>query len=70
VAESTVKRLYVVSFDALLTRWDKCINVGGGYVEKCFLQVPIAHALRFISICDLFTDSPIYKQNNNTRKRN
>jgi hypothetical protein len=21
-------------FDALAKRWDKCINVGGGYVEK------------------------------------
>jgi hypothetical protein len=21
-------------FDALLKRWDECINVGGGYVEK------------------------------------
>jgi hypothetical protein len=21
-------------FDALVKRWDKCINVGGGYVEK------------------------------------
>jgi hypothetical protein len=22
------------AFDALVKRWDKCINVGGGYVEK------------------------------------
>jgi hypothetical protein len=21
-------------FDALLKQWDKCINVGGGYIEK------------------------------------
>jgi hypothetical protein len=21
-------------FDALVKRWDKCMNVGGGYVEK------------------------------------
>jgi hypothetical protein len=21
-------------FDALVKRWDKCINIGGGYVEK------------------------------------
>jgi hypothetical protein len=28
--------------------------------NKCFLQVRISHVLRFISICDLFTDSPSY----------
>jgi hypothetical protein len=25
---------YAVGFDALVKRWDKCINVGGGYVDK------------------------------------
>jgi hypothetical protein len=24
---------YSAGFDALVRRWDKCINVGGGYVE-------------------------------------
>jgi hypothetical protein len=28
------KDFYFVGFDALIKRWDKCINVGGGYVEK------------------------------------
>jgi hypothetical protein len=28
------KGFYVASFDALVKRWDKCINVGGEYVEK------------------------------------
>jgi hypothetical protein len=28
------KRLYAEGFDALVKRWDKRINVGGGYVEK------------------------------------
>jgi hypothetical protein len=28
------KDFYAVGFDALVKRWDKCINVGGGYVEK------------------------------------
>jgi hypothetical protein len=28
------KDLYVVGFNALVNRWDKCINAGGGYVEK------------------------------------
>jgi hypothetical protein len=28
------KDLYVVCFDALVKRWHKCMNVGGGYVEK------------------------------------
>jgi hypothetical protein len=25
---------YVADFHALVKRWDKCINVGEGYVEK------------------------------------
>jgi hypothetical protein len=41
----------------MVKRWDKCINVGGGYVEKCFTNIT---CLRFISICDLFTESPSY----------
>jgi hypothetical protein len=28
------KYFYAASFDTLVKRWDKCINVGGGYVEK------------------------------------
>jgi hypothetical protein len=28
------KDFYAPGFDALVRRWDKCINVGGGYVEK------------------------------------
>jgi hypothetical protein len=34
VAETTVKRLLCAGFDALVKRWDKCMKVGGGYVEK------------------------------------
>jgi hypothetical protein len=33
-AEATVENLYAAGFDALLNRWDKCINVDGGYIEK------------------------------------
>jgi hypothetical protein len=29
-----LKDFYVAGFDALIKRWDKCTNVGGGYVEK------------------------------------
>jgi hypothetical protein len=25
---------YAAGFDALVKRWDKCVSVGGGYVEK------------------------------------
>jgi hypothetical protein len=32
--ETTVKNSYAAAFDALAKRWDKCINIGGGYVEK------------------------------------
>jgi hypothetical protein len=28
------KDSYAACFDSLVKRWDKCINVGGGYVEK------------------------------------
>jgi hypothetical protein len=28
------KDFYAVACDALVRRWDKCINVGGGYIEK------------------------------------
>jgi hypothetical protein len=28
------KDFYAVGFNALVKRWDKCINVGGGYVKK------------------------------------
>jgi hypothetical protein len=28
------KDFCAVGFDALVKHWDKCINVGGGYVEK------------------------------------
>jgi hypothetical protein len=36
------------------------MNVSGGYVEKemFFFQDRISRVVRFISICDLFTDSP------------
>jgi hypothetical protein len=34
VAETTVKNFYAAGFDALVKRSDKCISVGGGYVEK------------------------------------
>jgi hypothetical protein len=28
------KDFYAAGFDTLEKRWDKCINVGGGYYEK------------------------------------
>jgi hypothetical protein len=30
------KYFYDAGFDALVKRWNKCISVGGGYVEKYF----------------------------------
>jgi hypothetical protein len=41
------KDFYAASFDALIKQWDKCINVGGGYIEKYFFQFRILHVLRF-----------------------
>jgi hypothetical protein len=34
VAETTVKNFYAAGFDASVKRWDRSLNVGGGYVEK------------------------------------
>jgi hypothetical protein len=28
------KDFYAAGFNALVKQWDKCINAGGGYVEK------------------------------------
>jgi cation transport regulator ChaB len=28
------KDFYAVGFNTLIKQWDKCINVGGGYVKK------------------------------------
>jgi hypothetical protein len=28
------KDFYAVGFDALVQRWDKCLDIGGGYVKK------------------------------------
>jgi hypothetical protein len=28
------KDFYAAGFDALIKRWDKCVNVGGGHVAK------------------------------------
>jgi hypothetical protein len=28
------KDSYVAGFNALVKQWDKCINIGGGYVKK------------------------------------
>jgi hypothetical protein len=52
---------YDAGFEAPVKRWDKCISVGGGHVEKYFFfQFRISHVLRFISICYLFADSSSY----------
>jgi hypothetical protein len=32
--EQSKEFFYAADFDALVKRWDKCINVGVGYVEK------------------------------------
>jgi hypothetical protein len=33
------KDFCAAGFGTLVEQWDKCINIGGGYVEKCFFQV-------------------------------
>jgi hypothetical protein len=44
----------------VLMHWDKCINVGEGCQEVNVFSRFEYHVLQFISICDLFTDSPSY----------
>jgi hypothetical protein len=34
MAETTEINYYAAGFDPLVKRWDMCINVSGGYVEK------------------------------------
>jgi hypothetical protein len=37
VAETTVRYFCAAGFDAPVKQWDRCVRVGGGYVEKsCF----------------------------------
>jgi hypothetical protein len=48
-------------FAALVKRRDKCINAAKDMLRnRSFCEVRMSHVLRFISICDLFTDSPSY----------
>jgi hypothetical protein len=37
--DNAQKDFYAAGFDALVKRWDKCINIGGGYVKKYFSPV-------------------------------
>jgi hypothetical protein len=34
LAKTTVKDFYDFGFDAMVKRWDTCINVDGEYIEK------------------------------------
>jgi hypothetical protein len=59
VAETTAKRLLGCGFRR--TGTGVSVLVEDMSRNKCFLfQVRISHDLRFISICDVFTDSPLY----------
>jgi hypothetical protein len=63
VAETTVKRLLCCGFRGSDNR---CTSVSMLVEDMsrniCFYQVRISHVLRFISIYDLFTDTPSYIQ--------
>jgi hypothetical protein len=58
--KQTSKDFYAADFDALVKRWDECINVGGRNIVNIFFQIRISHVLYFILNCGLFTDSPSY----------
>jgi hypothetical protein len=56
-----LKYFYAEYFEALVKRWtSESMLVEDMSGNKCFLKVRISHVLRFISICDLFTDCPSY----------
>jgi hypothetical protein len=47
LAEIIVRNFCAAGFDALVKRWDMCINVGGGYVDinVFFFEIRISHVL-------------------------
>jgi hypothetical protein len=51
------KDFYAVGFSALVKRWDKCINVAGGYAEK-FIYFPGLNITCFTFYMHLL---PIYR---------
>ncbi|GBM33910.1 hypothetical protein AVEN_74648-1 [Araneus ventricosus] len=55
------KRFYVAGIGAPIKRWDKCINIGGDYVEKenCFQMIIMVNYF-FLIFCDLLNDLPSY----------
>jgi hypothetical protein len=61
VAETTVKRLLCCGFQRtgkMMGQLYRCLwRISR---ERIFFQFRISHILRFISICDLFTDSPLH----------
>jgi hypothetical protein len=57
VAETTVKKFYAAGFDTLVKRRDKCISVGGVYVEKYIIFLPGLNITRFTFYIHLW---PIY----------
>jgi hypothetical protein len=56
MTEATVKDFYTAGFDALVKRWNKCINVGGGHVEES-MSFPASNITCFKFYMDL---CPIY----------
>jgi hypothetical protein len=59
VVETTVKRLVCCGFRSPGKAMGQVL-VDYRYRNKCFFEVRMSHVLRFISMCDLFTDSPSY----------
>jgi hypothetical protein len=53
VPETTVETFYAAGFHALVKRWDKCINVGGGFIEKQ-LFLPCSNLTYFTFYSHLF----------------
>jgi hypothetical protein len=47
MTETTVD-FHAAGFDALVKRWDKCINVGGGYVEKLMFLFGCEYQMLYI----------------------
>jgi hypothetical protein len=68
VVETTVKDFYAWSFDELVKKWDRGINVGGGFLQKLiFFPGSNIFLLLFVSYLLSLPHRQIYKQETQNR---
>ncbi|GBL95903.1 hypothetical protein AVEN_227138-1 [Araneus ventricosus] len=54
------KEFYAAGIGALIKRWDKCINIGGDYVEKKLFPCDYHGKIFFLIFCDILNDLHSY----------